>query len=97
MCLVNPLVTKPPAILIRTVDGVNRLVSPVNGRTITATMPLVETDTVSDIAYIHETDRLFILLSNGSIWTYRTDRNPCTIVDIWEFPETSIHVFYSRN
>ncbi|KAJ3258953.1 hypothetical protein HK103_003094 [Boothiomyces macroporosus] len=77
-------------IIARTADGVNRILSPVNGRTITANLPLLETDTVRDVAYYSLVDRLFVLLEGGEIWVFRTDQNPCTIVDVWDSSETSI-------
>lgn len=46
-----PQVNKPSRIIARTSDGINRIISPINGRTITANLPLLETDTVLDVAY----------------------------------------------
>ncbi|KAI8929086.1 hypothetical protein BC831DRAFT_445429 [Entophlyctis helioformis] len=79
----------PSRVVIRTSDGVIRLLCPINGRTITATLPLLETDAVKDIAYFPALNRLYVMLSAGEIWTFRTDANPCTIVDIWRLVETT--------
>ncbi|EGF83605.1 hypothetical protein BATDEDRAFT_22437 [Batrachochytrium dendrobatidis JAM81] len=80
----------PTRIVIRTSDGVIRLSSPANGRAITATLPLLETDAVRDISYFPALDRLYVMLNNGEIWTFRTDHNPCTVVDIWRQAETAM-------
>jgi WD40 repeat protein len=80
---------KPARVIARTADGMNRLLSPVSGRAITSNLPLLEVDTVTDIAYSLALDRLFVLLDSGEIWVFRTDQNPCTIVDLWKSEEAS--------
>ncbi|KAJ2996061.1 WD repeat-containing protein 87 [Globomyces sp. JEL0801] len=89
---------KPSRIICRSVDGVNRIISPITGRSITANLPLLETDTARDVAYMSELgnlanfklteDRLFVLLESGEIWIFRTNQNPFTIVDIWNSMES---------
>ncbi|KAJ3270544.1 hypothetical protein HDV01_007747 [Terramyces sp. JEL0728] len=44
----------------------------------------------SDGVVIPNLDRLFVLLEGGEIWVFRTDQNPCTIVDVWNTSETRI-------
>jgi hypothetical protein len=70
-------------IFARTDDGVTRFISPVTGRTLSANLPMVESETILDVAYYLQTNRMYVLLSSGDIWTFRTDQNPCTIVDLW--------------
>lgn len=78
---------QPSIILVRTMDGVIRLISPLNARTITATLPLLETDVFEDVVYHRTLNRLYLLLQGGTIVVYQTDKNPCVIVDKWESPE----------
>lgn len=70
-------------IFSRTLDGVARLLSPITGRTLCSSLPLLEAQIVLDSAYFFLTDRMYVLLNSGAIYVYRTDLNPCTIVDVW--------------
>jgi WD40 repeat protein len=81
--------SKPAKVIARTADGMNRLVSPVSGRVITSNLPLLESNNVIDMAYALSLNRLFILFESGDVWVFRTDQNPCTIVDIWKSDEAS--------
>ncbi|KAI9351981.1 hypothetical protein BDR26DRAFT_850159 [Obelidium mucronatum] len=73
----------PPRILVRSEDGVIRLVSPVSGKIVTTSLPLLETDCVEAIAYCARIDRMFLLVETGEIWVVATNINPCVVVDIW--------------
>ena len=77
----------PPRIFSRTTDGVARLISPTNGRTISATLPLTESLQVLDISYFVETERMYVLLQSGEILVFQTNLNPCTIVESWDNKE----------
>ncbi|TPX68714.1 hypothetical protein SpCBS45565_g02966 [Spizellomyces sp. 'palustris'] len=77
----------PPRILVRTEDGVVRLLSPVNGKAITTALPLLETDYLHDLAYCSKIDRMYFMLENGEIWVMATNFNPCVVVDIWKLGE----------
>ena len=79
----NATETKQAKIFARTEDSVVRLLNPVTGRTIAANLPPVENEVVLDVAYYLRIERMFVLLENGFIWVFRTDQNPCTIVDVW--------------
>lgn len=79
--------SKLSKIFARTADTVARLLSPITGRTITANLPPVENEAVLDVAYYLQTDRMYVLLETGDIWVFRTDQNPCTIVDVWNSQE----------
>ncbi|KAI8906284.1 hypothetical protein EDD86DRAFT_193003, partial [Gorgonomyces haynaldii] len=82
----------PPLIVARTADGVIRLISPANARTISATLPLLETDTIMDIVYHRELNRIFVMLQGGEIWVFKSDVNPMTLIDTWKSVEnTSEH------
>ncbi|KNC97404.1 uncharacterized protein SPPG_07330 [Spizellomyces punctatus DAOM BR117] len=76
-----------PRILVRTEDGIVRLLSPVNGKAITTALPLLETDYLHDLAYCSKIDRMFFMLENGEIWVMATNFNPCVVVDIWKLGE----------
>ncbi|KAJ3234305.1 hypothetical protein HDU81_001518 [Chytriomyces hyalinus] len=73
----------PARVLIRSEDGVIRIVSPVSGKVITTSLPLLETDCVREIAYCPAIDRMFLIVENGEIWVIATSINPCVVVDIW--------------
>jgi WD40 repeat protein len=44
------------------------------------------------VVYFSKLERLFVLLEGGEIWIFRTDQNPCTIVDIWNSDESSNYI-----
>ncbi|TPX76254.1 hypothetical protein CcCBS67573_g02463 [Chytriomyces confervae] len=73
----------PARVLIRSEDGVIRIVSAVSGKVITTSLPLLETDCVREIAYCPAIDRMFLIVENGEIWVIATNINPCVVVDIW--------------
>jgi WD40 repeat protein len=79
-------------IFARTDDNVSRLLSPITGRTITANLTPVENEVVLDVAYYSQTNRMYVLLETGDIWVFRTDQNPCTIVDVWNSAEARIEL-----
>ncbi|RKO92537.1 hypothetical protein BDK51DRAFT_29905, partial [Blyttiomyces helicus] len=73
----------PSRILARTEDGVIRILSPVSGKAITTSLPLLETEYVHVIAYGAKIDRMYLMLESGEVWVVATNFNPCLIVDIW--------------
>ncbi|KAJ3287288.1 hypothetical protein HDU79_005826 [Rhizoclosmatium sp. JEL0117] len=79
----------PTRILVRSEDGVIRLVSPISGKVITTSLPLLETDCVKEIAYCPRIDRMFLLVESGEIWVIATNINPCVVVDIWSSAHTA--------
>ncbi|KAJ3095138.1 WD repeat-containing protein 87 [Phlyctochytrium planicorne] len=79
----------PSRVLVRSNDGVIRLLSSVSGKVITTSLPLLETDRVEDLAYCARIDRMFILVENGDIWVIATNVNPCSVVDIWGLPKSA--------
>ncbi|KAI8821143.1 uncharacterized protein EV422DRAFT_595512 [Fimicolochytrium jonesii] len=81
--------TFPPRLIARTEDGVVRLISPVSGKTLTAALPILDTDVVTAIAYSGRTDRMYMMLGNNEIWVIATNANPCAVVDIWRASESS--------
>ena len=78
--------------VVRSSDGVIRIVSPSNGRTIAASLPLLETDSVRDMAYSPILNRLFVMCVNGEIWVFNTAHNPITIVELWSSLEMTLEL-----
>ncbi|KAJ3410783.1 hypothetical protein HDV05_003248 [Chytridiales sp. JEL 0842] len=74
----------PARILVRSEDGAIRLISPISGKVITTSLPLLETDKVVDMAHCAKiAEKLFLLLNNNEIWVVATNVNPCVVIDIW--------------
>ncbi|KAJ3119369.1 hypothetical protein HK100_000345 [Physocladia obscura] len=73
----------PSRLLARSEDGVIRIVSPSSGKVITTSLPLLESDSVKDIAYSSKIDRMFLLVENNEILVIATSINPCIVTDIW--------------
>ncbi|KAJ3093222.1 vacuolar transporter chaperone [Quaeritorhiza haematococci] len=73
----------PSRVLVRSEDGIIRLLSPVTGKPLSNMMPLLETDGVSDMVYCSKIDRMFLLLDSGEMWVIATNFNPMLVVDIW--------------
>ncbi|KAJ3390555.1 hypothetical protein HDU92_000394 [Lobulomyces angularis] len=70
-------------VLIRTDDGIIRLATPSTGKTLTTTLPLLETDIIVDLAFCAKINKLFLVLEKGELWTLSTKINPCQVIDIW--------------
>ncbi|KAJ3179902.1 hypothetical protein HDU87_002470 [Geranomyces variabilis] len=79
----------PARLVTRTEDGVIRLLSPASGKPVTTALPLLETDSVTDIAYCAKIDRMYLMLESGEIWVVATNANPCIVVDIWRMAESA--------
>ncbi|KAI8618744.1 hypothetical protein BC830DRAFT_1107285 [Chytriomyces sp. MP71] len=77
----------PARVLVRSEDGVIRLVSPISGKVLTTSLPLLETDCIRAMAYCASIDRMFLLVESGEIWVVATCINPCVVVDIWTPPQ----------
>lgn len=83
--------------LVRTEDGVIRIISPETGKTLTNTLPLLETDCVRDLALSTAINRLFLLLETGDIWLMDTSINPCELLDVWKArEECSLITLYEK-
>ncbi|KAI8809581.1 hypothetical protein BJ742DRAFT_229573 [Cladochytrium replicatum] len=74
----------PPRVLARTEDGIIRLISPVSGKPLTTSLPLVEADSVSNMSYCPRIDMMYMMMDNGEVWIVSTQSNPCSLVDRWQ-------------
>jgi hypothetical protein len=64
-----------------------RMISPETGKTLTNTLPLLETDCVRDLALSTAINRLFLLLETGDFWVMDTTVNPCELLAVWKARE----------
>ncbi|KAI8837600.1 hypothetical protein BC829DRAFT_421443 [Chytridium lagenaria] len=76
-------------VLVRSDDGVIRLMSPISGKVITTSLPLLETDRLEDLVYCPSIDRLFLLVDSGEVWIIATNLNPCVVVNVWRLPQSA--------
>ena len=61
-----------------------RILSPLNGNSLTISFPIIDREHIKDLVYSPRSNKIFMLLKNKEIWILASDVNPCIVVDVWK-------------
>ena len=74
--------TKEPRLLTVTEDGAVRLISPVNGKTLTVGFPVHRDIVIIEAVYDHHAEVVYLLSKTGNVITYAVNTNPGRVIGI---------------